>query len=309
VVKAAMIAGVVNPDGTPRVRQIATRADWSIDPVKLRDQIRQDLAAGMRPAMVSATLGTTGVMAFDDLRAVGEAIDAAGSPHPVWLHADAAMGGAAFICPEHRGALAGAERLDSLCFNPHKWLLTSFDCGLFWTRDREALIGALSVTPEYLRNAASNAGAVIDYRDWQVPLGRRFRSLKLWLVIRHYGLEGLRSHIRAHLAWAAWLEERVRSEPRFELAAPRPACSPLICLSVHGDRSTPALAAALNDRTRALMDRLNASGKAYLSHTTLPDVERPSNPPKFVLRVAIGGTFTRQAHVESLWEMLRDSAG
>ncbi|HYD01978.1 MAG TPA: pyridoxal-dependent decarboxylase, partial [Phycisphaerales bacterium] len=225
VVKAAMIAGIAEPDGTARVRQIATRRDWTIDADALRDRIRTDLAAGFRPALVVATLGTTGVMAFDDLRAVGAAVDTAGSPHPVWLHADAAMGGAAFVCPELRAALAGAERLDSLCFNPHKWLLTSFDCGLFWTRDRRAVVNALSVTPEYLRNAASSAGTVTDYRDWQVPLGRRFRSLKLWFVLRHYGLEGLRAHIRTHLAAADWLEAQARADDRFQLAAPRPACS------------------------------------------------------------------------------------
>lgn len=307
VVKAAMVAGMTDPDGTARVRQIATRPDWSIDPVKLRDRIRQDLAAGFRPAMVAATLGTTGVMAFDDLRAVGAAVDSAGSPHPVWIHADAAMGGAAFICPELRAPLAGAERLDSLCFNPHKWLLTSFDCGLFWTRDRDALTGALSVTPEYLRNAASNAGAVIDYRDWQVPLGRRFRSLKLWFVIRHYGLEGLRAHVRAHLASAEWLEQQVRTSERFELAAPRPAGSPLVCLRLRADTSTPEKAAVANATTRSLTEGLNASGKVYFSHTTLPDLERPGNPARYIIRFAIGGTFTTQAHVETAWALLRDT--
>lgn len=308
VVKAAMIAGVVDPDGTARVRQVATNADWSIDAGALREQIRADLAAGFTPAMVSATLGTTGVMAFDDLSAIAQAVDATGSPYPVWLHADAAMGGAAFVCPEHRSPLAGAERLDSLCFNPHKWLLTSFDCGLLWTRDRDALIGALSVTPEYLRNAASNAGAVIDYRDWQVPLGRRFRSLKLWMVMRHYGLEGLRAHIRTHLASAAWLEAQVRADQRFELAAPRPACSPLVCFRLRGDASTPELAAELNERNRSLMERLNASGKLYLSHTTLPDLDRPPNPPRYVLRMAVGGTFTQRSHVEAAWRAIAGAA-
>lgn len=307
VVKAAMVAGVTEADGTPRVRQIETETDWSIDAGALRAQMRRDLAAGLRPAMVCATLGTTGVMAFDDLAAVGEAIDTAGSPHTVWLHADAAMGGAAFVCPDLRGPLAGADRLDSLCFNPHKWLLTSFDCGLFWTRDRAALTGALSVTPEYLRNAASNAGAVTDYRDWQVPLGRRFRSLKLWCVMRHYGLEGLRAHVRGHLKMAAWLESQVRASDRFELAAPRNACSPLVCLRLRGDDSTPRLAAGLNDRAKALLETLNATGRVYFSHTTLPDTGRPGYPPRYIIRVAIGGTFTTQPHVEQAWRLLSDT--
>ncbi|MDP1661295.1 MAG: pyridoxal-dependent decarboxylase [Phycisphaerales bacterium] len=307
VVKAAMIAGITEEDGTARVRQIATLPDWSIDAGALREQMRRDLASGLRPAMVCATLGTTGVMAFDDLAAVAGAIETAGSPHPVWLHADAAMGGAAFICPELRGPLAGADRLDSLCFNPHKWLLTSFDCGLFWTRDSEALTGALSVTPEYLRNAASNAGAVTDYRDWQVPLGRRFRSLKLWCVLRHYGLEGLRTHVRNHLKLAEWLESQVHASDRFELAAPRPACSPLVCLRLRGDASTPELAGALNGRARSLLEGLNASGSAYFSHTTLPDTERPGNPPVYIIRVSIGGTFTARPHVEQAWRLLCDT--
>jgi len=304
VLKAAMIAGVADADGTPRLRQIAARPDWTIDPDALREAMRADVARGLSPAMVVATLGTTGVMAFDDLAAVARAIEDARPAHPVWLHADAAMGGAAMVCPELRAPLAGADRLDSLCFNPHKWLLTSFDCGLMWVRDRDAVTGALSVTPEYLRNAASASGAVTDFRDWQVPLGRRFRSLKLWLVMRRYGLEGLRAHVRTHLDSAAMLERLARRDARFELAAPRHPCSPLVCLRLRGDRSTPASAADLNARSKALLDAVNASGRAYLTHTTLPDAAHPANPPTHIVRVAIGGAFTRDAHVERLWDLL-----
>ncbi|MBY0308332.1 MAG: hypothetical protein K2Q09_06295, partial [Phycisphaerales bacterium] len=309
VVKAAMVAGLTDPpgardrDGGVRVRQVQTNADWSIDADALDTQIRADLASGLQPAMVCATLGTTGVMAFDDLRTVGAAIDSSGTPHPVWLHADAAMAGAAFVCPEHRGPLAGAGRLDSLCFNPHKWLLTTFDCGLLWVRDRGALADALSVTPEYLRNAASDAGEVTDYRDWQVPLGRRFRALKLWLVVRHYGLAGLRAHVRHHLSLAAWLEDQVRSGERFRLAAPRHPGSPLVCFRLRGEEGTPRAAEELNRRGAALLEAVNASGRAFLSHTTLPD-PRPGFPPAYAVRAAIGGTFTRREHVEALWELL-----
>src|SRR6185503_6323948 len=149
-----------------------------------------------------ATVGTTSSTAIDPVPDIGRIA----RRHGLWLHVDAAMAGAACVCREHRRFLDGIELADSLCFNPHKWLLTNFDCDLLWTADRASLVGALSVTPEYLRNRASEAGGVIDYRDWQIPLGRRFRALKLWFVLRHYGAEGLRAHIRHHVRLAGMFE-------------------------------------------------------------------------------------------------------
>ena len=165
-----------------------------------------------------ATIGTTSTTAVDPLPEIG----AICAEYGVWLHVDAAYAGAAAVCPELRWSHAGLEYADSYCFDPHKWLLTGFDCDAFWVADRGELIEALTVMPEFLRNAATESGAVIDYRDWQVPLGRRFRALKLWFVLRWYGVEGLRAHIRSGVALAARFADRVarRRPVRAGRAAP-----------------------------------------------------------------------------------------
>lgn len=178
----------------------------------------------------------------------------------------------------------GLDRADSFCVNPHKWLLTNFDCDCFWVADRTALIGALSVLPEYLRNAASESGAVIDYRDWQVPLGRRFRSLKLWFVLRAYGAEGLRHHVRDHIELTQAFADRVAQHPRLELMAPHPLN--LVCLRViDGD-----------DATEGLLTALNATGRVLLTHTRLRG--------HFTIRVSIGAQATEARHVDALWSLL-----
>jgi aromatic-L-amino-acid decarboxylase len=179
----------------------------------------------------------------------------------------------------------GLERADSYCFNPHKWLLVNFDCDCFYVADRSALIGALSILPEYLRNAASESGAVIDYRDWQVPLGRRFRALKLWFVIRHYGAEGLRRHIRAHVGLASKLASWIEADPDFEIAAP--VMLNLVCFR-HRDG---------DDFNERLLERLNSSGDLYLTHTKLDG--------RFTLRVAIGSPQTRADHVRAAWDRIK----
>jgi aromatic-L-amino-acid decarboxylase len=193
--------------------------------------------------------------------------------------------------------LKGIEQADSLCFNPHKWLLTNFDCDCFYVKNAAELTAALSITPEYLRNAASASGGVIDYRDWQIPLGRRFRALKLWLVIRHYGAEGLRAYIRGHVALAQAFETWVRDDVRFELAAPR--TMNLVCFRVRGG------APEADQRTRLLLERVNATGKAFLTHTTLRDRE---GNDRYVIRMAIGGTLTREEHVRAAWELISAEA-
>ncbi len=292
VVKAAMIAGLARtPDDTRCVRLISPGETLAMDPQALSAAIRADREAGRRPMFVCATVGTTSSGAIDPVeriaRAMGQGEDRA------WLHVDAAWAGAAMVCPEHRGALgAGLEQADSLCVNPHKWLLTNFDCDLMWTRAREDLIGALSITPEYLRHESQDAGAV-DFRDWQVPLGRRFRALKLWFLLRRYGVDGLRGHIRRHVRWGEELESWARADERFEVPVPRSLS--LVCLRLR----------AGDGATRALLERVNASGKAYLSHTTLPDA---SGAERYVIRVAIGGTLTERTHVAGLWDLLRAEA-
>ncbi len=292
VVKAAMIAGIArSPDDARRVRLVSTDAQLAMDPEALGAQIRADRGAGLVPAFVSATIGTTSSGAVDPLGAIARVIGAA--PDRAWLHADAAWAGAAMVCPELRGPLGdGLEHADSLCVNPHKWLLTNFDCDLMWTRSRSDLIGALSITPEYLRHESQGAGAV-DFRDWQVPLGRRFRALKLWFLLRRFGVEGLRTHIRRHVDWTQELEAWVGQDARFEIPVPRSLS--LLCVRLR----------AGNDATRALLERVNASGRAYLSHTTLP---LEGGEPVYVIRIAIGGTRTERSHVEALWALLRAEA-
>lgn len=305
VVKAAMVAGVADGAADRRhVRLIDVDESFAMRADLLEQAMREDAAAGRRPFFVCATAGTTSSTAVDSVEKIAAAITrvaAQSGGEPVarpWLHVDAALAGAACVCPEFRWMLAGIEYADSLCFNPHKWLLTNFDCDCFWTSDRAALINALSITPEYLRNRASETGEVIDYRDWQIPLGRRFRALKLWLVIRHYGVEGLRAHIREHVRLAALLESWVREDDRFEVVAPR--VLNLVCLRLRGEGKES------DDRNRALLERLNASGKLLLTHTSL---RGPGGIDKYVLRMAIGATATREEHVRAAWEFIRAAAG
>lgn len=297
--KAAVVAGVARSvEDQEHLRLVETDGGYALRPERLEEMIREDQAAGRRPFFVCATLGTTSSGAVDDLRAVEEVLERTGfTAAGGWLHVDAAWAGAALVCPEHRGMLAGVERADSFAFNPHKWLLTNFDCDAFYTRDRHALVAALSVMPEYLRNAASASGAVIDYRDWQVPLGRRFRALKLWLVLRHYGARGLRAYIRQHVEWAERLAGWVEADERFELVA---RSLSLVCLRL---RPRPGEAPeAVDARNKALLERVNATGKAFITHTVLPGVE--GQPARYVLRVAIGSSRTQERHVRECWELL-----
>ncbi|MFP2931944.1 pyridoxal-dependent decarboxylase [Pyxidicoccus sp. 3LG] len=305
VLKAAMLCGVARgADDTVHVRQLETDAHFALRSEVLERAIREDLAAGRRPFFVCATVGSTSSGAVDPVRALADVLERTGvKAAGGWLHVDAAWAGAALVCPEHRELLDGVERVDSFAFNPHKWLLTNFDCNAFYTRDRRALLDALSVMPEYLRNAASASGAVIDYRDWQVPLGRRFRALKLWFVLRHYGARGLRAHIRGHVKLAGGFESWVKDDARFELAAPRSLA--LVCFRL---KPLPGEAPEATDaRNRALLEQVNASGRLFLTHTVLPAVD--GRPARYVLRMAIGGTYTEARHVRAAWDALSAAAG
>ncbi len=278
--KGAKVAGFA----AEQLRTVPVRADFSMDPHALATMVHGDRAAGLAPCLALATSGSTSSMAFDPLASVGTVCQREG----LWLHVDAAMAGSAAICPELRGFQEGIELADSYAFNPHKWLLTNFDCDCFYVKDRSALIEALSVTPEYLRNAATSSGAVVDYRDWQIPLGRRFRALKLWFVLRAYGAEGLRRHLRNHLALTAALAERLEGDERFVFCAP-PALNLLCFAHVGGDEATEEL---LHD--------LNASRRVLLSHTVLAG--------RFTIRCSIGGTWTDEDHVDELWRLLDELA-
>ncbi|MBB5825332.1 pyridoxal-dependent decarboxylase [Micromonospora carbonacea] len=280
--KAARIAGL----GRDGVRMVAVDpGTLAMDPDALRTAIRADLAAGDVPAIVVATIGTTSTTAVDPVPQIG----AICAEYGVWLHVDAAYAGAAAVCPELRWSHAGLEHADSYCFDPHKWLLTGFDCDAFWVADSAELVAALTVLPEFLRNAASDSGAVVDYRDWQVPLGRRFRALKLWFVLRWYGVEGLRAHVRSHVALADRFAARVRADDRFVLAAPHPFS--LVCFRL----------AAGDEASAGLLEKVNATGRVFLTHTRVAG--------RFTLRLAIGSPLTTQAHVDDAWELIASAAG
>jgi len=278
--KAVAIAGL----GRRNLRLIEVDEHHAMRPDALARQMRADRAAGLTPAFVCATVGTTSSNAIDPVAAIGRLCRDEG----IWLHVDAAMSGTAALCPEFRHIHDGLEQADSYCFNPHKWMFTNFDCDCFYVADRAALIRTLSVLPEYLKNKATESGAVFDYRDWHVPLGRRFRALKLWFVIRHYGVEGLRHHVRRHVALAQEFAGRVAASRRFELAVPAPLN--LVCFRHRGGD-------AINQR---LLERLNDSGRLYLSHTVLDG--------RYTLRLSVGQTHTEARHVTAAWERIEETA-
>ncbi len=280
VEKAVKIAGL----GRANLRQVDVDGDFAMRADALAARIAEDRRAGLMPCFVCATVGTTSSNGIDP---VGE-IGAICRREKLWLHVDAAMAGTAAICPEFAHLLDGIELADSLCVNPHKWMFTNFDCDCFWVADRAALIRTLSILPEYLRNAATESGAVIDYRDWHVPLGRRFRALKLWFVIRSYGVEGLRHHVRRHVELAREFAGWVEKSGSFELAV-RPPLN-LVCFRHRGG----------DGFNRRLMAKLNESGRLFLTHTTLGG--------RFTLRVCIGQTHTERRHVVAAWEEIRRTA-
>ena len=267
-----------------QIRSVPVRDDFSMDPAWLSVLIDEDRASGLVPCFVLATAGTTSSMAFDPLRGIGRICQ----EHIVWLHVDAAMAGSAAICPELRGFQDGLELADSYAFNPHKWLLTNFDCDCFYVRNRAALTDALSVNPEYLQGSATVPGPVVDYRDWQIPLGRRFRALKLWFVVRTYGAEGLRSHLRNHVALAARLRGRIEADDRFDFCAP-PVLNFVSFAHVAGDAVT-----------QRLLRDLNETGRVMLSHTVIGG--------RYAIRCSIGGTWTQERHVDELWNLIDELA-
>ena len=274
--KGIRIAGMF----AEQLRVIPADGDHAMDPVKLREAMVADIIEDRRPFFVQATTGTTSSTALDPIDAIADVCKEFGA----WLHVDGAFAGSAAVAPEYRFVNEGLHRVDSYCFNPHKWLLTNFDCSLFWVADRGPMTSALSIVPEYLRNAATDTGSVIDYRDWQIPLGRRFRALKLWFVIRTHGASGLADFIRNHVHMAQAFAERIEAHPSYELVAPTPL-SLVTFRHVGGDEH--------NERIR---DTINAAGDAYLTHTRLAD--------QTVLRVAIGAVRTEQRHLDALFDRL-----
>jgi aromatic-L-amino-acid/L-tryptophan decarboxylase len=264
---------------------------YAMRPDALAAAVSADLASGLRPACVVATIGTTSSTAVDPLPAIGEVC----RHHGIWLHVDAAYAGTAAIVPELRHYFQGIEQADSLVFNPHKWMLVNFDCSAYFLRDREALLRTFQVTPEYLRT--SQDAEVANFRDWGIPLGRRFRALKLWFVMRSYGINGLRQLIRKHVALARELAGWIDTSLNFELMAP--VRFGLVCFRYRPSHSTGGTDDT-DDLNRRLLARINATRRVYLTHTMLNG--------QYVLRMVVGQRLTERRHVEEAWRLIVESA-
>jgi aromatic-L-amino-acid decarboxylase len=285
VEKAVKICGI----GLKNLVKILVKDDFSMDPQKLKNAIINDKIKGFIPCCVIATLGTTGTTAVDPLRAIGEICH----ENNIWLHIDAAMAGTALILPEFQWMLDGKEYVDSFVFNPHKWMFTNFDCTAYFVKDAGALIKTFEILPEYLKTRTR--GKVNDYRDWGVPLGRRFRALKLWSVIRTYGVEGLRDKVRNHINIAAELSAMISKEVDFEILAP--VIISFVCFRYIPAGYTEDQINVLNEK---LNHKLNDSGKLYLSHTVLNG--------KYTLRMVTAQTNVTLGHVERAWFLIKETA-
>ncbi|HEY7613147.1 MAG TPA: pyridoxal-dependent decarboxylase [Gemmatimonadales bacterium] len=275
--------------GLEHLRRIPTDSAYAMDVAALEQEIERDLAAGLRPACVVASIGTTSSTAVDPVPAIA----AICRRHRIWLHVDAAYAGSAAIVPELRDRFAGWDLADSIVLNPHKWLLTNFDCTAYYVRDREALLSTFSLTPEYLRTTHDEQ--VVNYRDWGIQLGRRFRALKLWFVIRSYGVEGLRAVIRRHVALAGELARWVDEAPDFERMAPVPFG--LVCFRYRRPGASEEEVDALNER---LLAAVNATGRVFMTHTRLGG--------RYTIRLVIGQRATERRHVEEAWRLIREAA-
>lgn len=266
--------------GYRHIRLVGVDDRYSMLHQRLEAQMTDDEEAGLVPTFVGSTIGTTATTAVDPIREIA----LIARRHGVWHHVDAAFAGSAMICPEFRHHQDGLEMVDSYVFNPHKWMFVNFDCSVFYVADRQPLLRALSILPPYLRGAASQDTTVVDYRDWQVPLGRRFRALKLWWVLRSYGAEGIRSVIRRHVDLAQTLAARIEGHPSLELVAPVPFS--LVCFR-HRDG---------NEATRTLVATINESGHSYVTPSVIEDLA--------FIRVSIGQTNTHATHTDRLWDLI-----
>jgi len=283
--KAALLAGF----GRDHVRLVPTDAAYALRPDAQAQAIRDDIAAGRKPCAVVATTGTTTTTAIDPIAAIAEIA----REHGLWLHVDAAMAGSAMILPECRHLWQGIESADSLVVNPHKWLGVAFDCSVYFVRDAEHLVRVMSTNPSYLRSAVDEK--VKNLRDWGIPLGRRFRALKLWFLIREQGVSGLQARLRRDLANAQWLKGAVESTPNWRVLAPVPlqtVCVRHEPLGLEGE--------ALDRHTQAWADALNRSGVAYVTPATLDG--------RWMVRVSIGALLTERDHVQALWTAMRQAA-
>ncbi len=284
--KAVKIAGM----GQSNLVKIRVDEQLKIDPNDLERAIKDDKVAGKIPICVVATIGTTGTCAIDLLKQIALIT----SSNDVWLHVDAAFAGTAMLLEEYSWMLEGLEYADSYVFNPHKWMFTNFDCTAYYVRDEEALIRTFEVLPEYLKT--KTRGQVNDYRDWGIPLGRRFRALKLWFVIRSFGLEGIREKLRTHIGLARQLEQSINDSTDFEVLIPHSLN--LVCFRYHpGEENNDEV---LNELNHQLLEQLNSSGKIYLTHTKING--------KYAIRMVIGQTHVTKDHLKSGWSLIQNTA-
>ncbi len=283
--KAVKIAGI----GRRNLVKTAVRDDLSMDPLSLESAIKEDIEKGFFPCCVIVTLGTTGTTAIDPLEEIGSIC----RKYKVWLHVDAALAGTALILPEFRWMINGKEHIDSIVFNPHKWMFTNFDCSAYFVKDADTLIRTFEILPDYLKTRTR--GMVNDYRDWGIPLGRRFRALKLWAVIRYFGVRGLQEKIRLHIRLARELEDMIKQEPDFEILAP-------VVLNTVCFRFNPGMSdnEELNNLNEKLNHSLNDSGSIYLTHTSING--------KYTLRMVISQTNVTSSHVKRAWDLIRETS-
>ncbi|XP_060776374.1 aromatic-L-amino-acid decarboxylase [Neoarius graeffei] len=270
--------------GSVRMKKLPTDSKFAMRGEALRKAIEEDKAAGLIPFYLCATLGTTPSCAFDCITELGPICHA----EEIWMHIDAAYAGSAFICPEFRPLLDGVEFADSFNFNSHKWLLVNFDCSVMWVKKRADIIGAFKMDPLYLKHDHQESGLVTDYRHWQIPLGRRFRSLKLWFVLRMYGVRGLQQYIRKHVALAKEFESLVLADERFEICAE--VVLGLVCFRLKGS----------NDLNETLLKRINGSRRIHLVPCQLADT--------FVLRLAVCARTTESRHIHEAWTFITQLA-
>lgn len=287
-VKACKIAGILPSN----IRSIETcrEMDFSLDPIRVMEAMEADVKAGLVPLYLCATVGTTSSTAVDPVEALAEVA----GKYDTWLHVDSAYAGSACICPEFRHYLDGVERADSVSISPHKWLLMYLDCCCLWVKDPDLLVRGLGIDPEYLKNKPSESNLVVDYKDWQIGVGRRFRAIRLWLVMRSYGVVNLQAHIRTDVKMAKAFEALVNADNRFEIFVPRRFA--LLCFRLN----PPGRVDSLDDLNKKLLESINSTGRVYITHTVLGGV--------YVLRFSVGSTLTKEGHVEDAWSLIKETA-
>lgn len=283
--KAVKIAGI----GAENLVKIRVDEKRALRPDLLETAIKSDLENGYVPLCVAATLGTTGTTAIDPVAPIGKIC----KKHGIWLHIDAAYAGTALVLEEYRWMIKGIEHADSFVVNPHKWMFTNFDCTAYFVKDKNALLTTFEILPEYLKTRVDTK--VNNYRDWGIPLGRRFRALKLWFVIRTYGVSGIQQRIREHITMARNLARKIENHPGFELLAP--VNFNLICFRYNPGTGDETRCNAQNEK---LLHRLNDSGQIYLTHTKIGE--------SYVLRMVIGQTYVQQHHIDKAWALIRKFA-